>query len=203
MRKYGKKYFSVLSCLALISLIYANFPGSEVKCDEGKSEKAAIHKVFQHLKDKRVKLGDDDLQVVAGTIWRQSRSYNVDYHLVLALIEVESGYRHDVTSPDGSRGFMQLKPDTAREIAHEAEISYKGSSELFDPKKNIEIGVCFLSKLLGEFKSIRRALYAYNVGLYRAKRMIIQLPINRDPNTRFTQRVMQAFQRNISILPAS
>jgi soluble lytic murein transglycosylase len=202
MRKYRKKYFSILSCLALISVIYANLPGSDVMCDEGESEKAAIHKVYQHLKDKRVELGDDDLQVIANTILRESQSYNVDYRLVLALIEVESGYRHDVISPDGSRGFMQLKPATAREIASNAEMSYKGSSDLFDPRKNIQIGVCFLSKLIEEFKSIRKALYAYNVGFYRAKRTIAKSRIKRDPDTRFIQRVMRTFQQNISTMPA-
>jgi len=202
MRKYRKQFFSVLSCLVIISLIYAIFPGSEAMCEEGKSDEAAIHQVVQHLKDKQVELGDDDLRVVANTIWRESQSCNVDYRLVLALIEVESNYRHDVISPDGSRGFMQLKPSTAREIAQEADMSYNGSYDLFDPRKNIQIGVYFLSKLIDDFKSIRKALYAYNVGPNRAKRRIAKLSIKKDPHSRFTKRVMQAFQNNVSVLPA-
>jgi len=171
-------------------------------CEERKSDESAVHVVVRHLKDKKVEMGDEDLRVVANTIWRESQSCNVDYRLVLALIEVESNYRHDVISPDGSRGFMQLKPSTAREIAQEADMSYNGSYDLFDPRKNIQIGVYFLSKLIDDFKSIRKALYAYNVGPNRAKRRIAKLSIKKDPHSRFTKRVMQAFQNNVSVLPA-
>jgi len=202
MRKYRKYFFSVLSCLVIISLIYSIFPGSEAMCEEIKSDESAIHQVVQHLKDKQVKLGHDDLRVVAKTIWKESQYHNVDYRLVLALIEVESNYRHDVISPDGSKGLMQLKPSTARAIAQEAGMSYKGSSDLFNPKKNIQIGVYFLSKLIDDFKSIRKALYAYNVGPNRAKKKIAQLQSNKDPHSRFTRRVMLAFQNNMSTFPA-
>jgi len=202
MRKYRKQLFSVLSCLVIISLIYSNLPCSEAMCEEGKSDGSAVHVVVRHLKDKKVEMGDEDLRVVANTIWRESQSCNVDYRLVLALIEVESNYRHDVVSPDGSRGFMQLKPSTAREVAQQADMSYNGSSDLFDPRKNIQIGVYFLSKLINDFKSIRKALYAYNVGPNRAKRRIAKLSIKKDPHSRFTERVMHAFQNNVAVLAA-
>jgi len=203
MRKYRKRYFSVLSCLFVILLFCPGFFGSEAICEDGRADRAVIHKVAQHLKDKRAELGGGNLQVVANTIWRESQDRNVDYRLVLALIEVESNYRHDVISPDGSKGLMQLKPSTARAIAQEADISYNGSSDLFDPRKNIQIGVYFLSKLLNEFKSMRKALYAYNVGPYRAKKRIARLPINnKEPHSHFTRRVMLAFQNNMSTFPA-
>jgi len=201
MRKYRKRYFSVLSCLFVILLFCPGFFGSEAICEDGRADRAVIHKVAQHLKDKRAELGGGNLQVVANTIWRESQDRNVDYRLVLALMEVESGYRSHVISPDGSRGIMQLKPATARAIAREADLSYKGRVDLFDPRTNIRIGVYFLSQLLDEFKTVRKALYAYNVGPNRAKRSIAKLPIHRDPNSQFTQRVMQAFHKNLLTLP--
>jgi len=202
MRKYRKRYFSVLSCLFVILLFCPGFFGSEAICEDGRADRAVIHKVAQHLKDKRAELGGGNLQVVANTIWRESQDRNVDYRLVLALMEVESGYRSHVISPDGSRGIMQLKPATARAIAREADLSYKGRVDLFDPRTNIRIGVYFLSQLLDEFKTVRKALYAYNVGPNRAKRSIAKLPMHKDPNSQFTRRVMQAFQDNLSTLPA-
>jgi len=202
MRKYRKRYFSVLSCLFIILLLCSVFFGSEAICAERRAERAVIHKVAQHLKDKRAKLGGENLQVVADAIWRESQYRNVDYRLVLALIEVESGYRHNVISPDGSRGIMQLKPATAQEIARKVDLSYKGHLDLFDPRVNIQIGVYFLSKLIDEFKTVRKALYAYNVGPNRAKRSIAKLPMHKDPNSQFTRRVMQAFQNNLTTLPA-
>jgi len=201
MRKYRKLIFSVLSYL-VISLVCFYFPGSEAKCEEGKTEQAVIHKVAQHLREKQAELGGKDLHSVANAIWSESQYHDVDYRLVLAVIEVESSYRHDVISPDGSRGFMQLKPATARELAQEADLSFDGPLDLFDPRINIKIGVYFLSKLIDEFKTVRKALYAYNVGPYRAKRSIAKLPDDTDPHTDFTKRVMRTFQKNLSTLPA-
>jgi len=203
MRKYRKQLFSVLSCLVIISLIYSNFPGSEAKCEEIKSDESAIQQVVQHLQDKRVTLGDEDLQVVAETICSESQYNNVDYRLVLAVIEVESNYKHDAISRHGARGLMQLKPSTAQEVAQKTDMSYSGSSDLFEPVKNIQIGVHFLSKLIDDFKSIQKALYAYNFGPNRAKRKIAKLPINdKEPHSQYTKRVMLAFQNNMSTLPA-
>ncbi|OPY84098.1 MAG: Soluble lytic murein transglycosylase precursor [Syntrophus sp. PtaU1.Bin208] len=202
MREYRKRYFSVLSCLVVIFLVCSNVPGSQAKTESGKAEEAVISKVVQHLKDKKADLGDKDLRTVADTIWRASLDRNVDYRLVLAVIEVESNYRHDAVSPDGSRGIMQLKPSTARVIAKKTDLSGNGSLNLFDPRVNIKIGVYFLSQLMAEFKTVRKALYAYNVGPHRAKRSIARLPMHKDPQSTFTRRVMLAFQNNLSTLPA-
>jgi len=203
MRKYRKQFFSILSCIAIISLMCSSFPSSEVKCEEGKSEESAIRQVVQHLQDKRVTLGDEDLQVAAETICNEAQYNNVDYRLVLAVIEVESNYRHDAISRRGARGLMQLKPSTAQEVAQKTDMSYSGSSDLFEPVKNIQIGVHFLSKLIDDFKSIQKALYAYNFGPNRAKRKIAKLPINdKEPHSQYTKRVMLAFQNNMSTLPA-
>jgi len=203
MKKYRKHCFSVLSCLIIIFLGYPDLSGSEAMAGESKASEAVVCKVEQHLKDKKAKLGGRNLRAVAQTVCRESQVRKVDYRLVLAVMEVESNYRHDVISPDGSKGLMQLKPSTARAIAQEADISYNGSSDLFDPRKNIQIGVYFLSKLLNEFKSMRKALYAYNVGPYRAKKRIARLPINnKEPHSHFTRRVMLAFQNNMSTFPA-
>jgi soluble lytic murein transglycosylase len=203
MRKYRKRSLSVISCLVFIALIYSNFPGAETKCEDVKPEEFTIQQVFQHLKDKQVALGDKDLRVVANTIWRESKHYNLDYRLVLALIEVESNYKHKAISPDGSMGLMQLKPSTARVIAQEVDMPYNGSSDLFDPRKNIRIGVYYLSKLIDDFKSIQKALYAYNVGPTRAKQRMAKLRTNKkETHSQFTRRVMIAFQNNRSALPA-
>jgi len=202
MRNYKKRFLNILSCLVVISLVCSALPEPEALGDEGKAEESAVQHVVQYLKGKQVRLGHNDLQAVAKTIWKESQARNVDYRLVLAVIEVESGYRHYVTSPDGSHGMMQLKPATAREIAQKTDMKYKGTSDLFDPRINIKIGVYFLSKLIGDFKSIRKALYAYNIGPNRARKNMSTLPEGRDPHTTFTKRVMTAFQNNLYILPA-
>jgi soluble lytic murein transglycosylase len=51
---------------------------------------------------------------------------NVELSSCLALIEVESSYRHDAISPDGSRGLMQLKPRGSGDRQGN-DMSYNGS----------------------------------------------------------------------------
>lgn len=202
MRTCKKQFFNILSWFVVLSLLYSVFPVPGAKAEQGDEGQSVVLQIVQHLKNKRVDLGDEDLRGVADTICRESRYYNVDYRLVLALIEVESNFRPDVISRDGARGLMQLKPETARVIAREADLSYSGSSDLVDPRKNIQIGVYLLSKLIDDFKSIRKALYAYNVGPKLAKRKIARLNGKKDLHNRFTRRVMLAFQNNASTFPA-
>ena len=90
----------------------------------------------------------------ASIIEQASERHGVDSRLVHALIEVESGYRPDVTSPKGAAGLMQLMPATVRHYA---------VGDPFDPEANVNAGTHYLRRLLDEF-GLRGALAAYNAG---------------------------------------
>ena len=82
--------------------------------------------------------------------------YNLDVHLVEAIIMVESNYNRYAVSSKGCQGLMQLHPDTARRF---------GVSDSFDPEDNIRGGVKYLNFLMGYFEgNLEHVLAAYNAG---------------------------------------
>jgi len=87
---------------------------------------------------------------------RASQQFNVDPHLIRAIIKAESSFEAHAISKSGAQGLMQLMPATAKDMeVHDP----------FDPDENILGGTKYLSMLLKRFKNdIRLAVAAYNVG---------------------------------------
>jgi soluble lytic murein transglycosylase len=135
---------------------------------------------------------------MAGTVYEESRLYDLDYRLVLAIIKVESNFRFGVTSRDGSKGLMQIKPSLAKFISGSVGIEYKNSRDLHQPDNNIKLGTYHISKLMEDFKNVHAALHAYNVGARKAQKRLAK---EDEPNTPFTRRVLKEYQKNTSLLP--
>ncbi len=84
-----------------------------------------------------------------------SKNYGLPPTLIKAVIHVESAFVKDAVSNKGAQGLMQLMPETADDI---------GVNNPFDPKANIFGGTKLLKKHLLEFRSLKKALIAYNAG---------------------------------------
>lgn len=85
------------------------------------------------------------------TVWDACQEHNVEYALVLGLIEVESTFRTDAVSCVGCYGLMQLNPQY-----FPADLT---------PAENIQYGVAFLAEKLDQYAgNIGAALTAYNAG---------------------------------------
>ena len=81
---------------------------------------------------------------------------NLDPALVMAVIQVESGFRPDAVSSAGAVGLMQVMPSTAEEL---------GLPDVADPAVNLEAGCRYLASLLEMFGGdVELALAAYNAG---------------------------------------
>ena len=90
-------------------------------------------------------------------ILQAANRYQVDPAIVKAIIMAESSYNPKAVSKKGAKGLMQLMPKTAREM---------GVEDIFNPEHNINGGVRYYKKLLGQFKGdIKLALAAYNAGM--------------------------------------
>ena len=91
-----------------------------------------------------------------------SRSYGLDPFLILAIVKVESGFRPSVRSCAGAIGLMQVMPIVIRAVGR--EVSVHRREDLYDPYKNLHLGIHYLTFLLEKYGNMERALVAYNVG---------------------------------------
>ena len=160
-------------------------------------EERAIELIATHLAEKNALIPDEELREVARTMYDASRRYQVDYRLVLAVMETESNFRHDVVSDAGAIGIMQVMPVVAREFSGDVGIPYK-RDVLHCPHANVRFGVYYLSWLSRHYDNEYAVLYAYNVGFTRARQ---NMQRNSEPKTWFTRKVMEEYERNRTRLP--
>ncbi len=85
-----------------------------------------------------------------------SNRRNIPSSLVRSVINAESGFDPDATSPKGAMGLMQLMPSTVMDL---------GVENPFDPEQNINGGTALLKNLLDTYQGdYSKALAAYNAG---------------------------------------
>lgn len=101
-----------------------------------------------------------------GIISDKSVKYEVDPHLIAAVIRVESNFQTGRESPKGAVGLMQLMPTTAEWIVERNKLKMISLDELkHDPELNIELGTWYLRHLLGQFEDdVIISIAAYNAG---------------------------------------
>lgn len=75
---------------------------------------------------------------------------------------------------------MQLMEKTAKEVANNEIIEYETGTTLYDPEKNIQLGVIYYSDLLKQFKNQNIALAAYNAGSGNVSKWIKEGTIKED-----------------------
>ncbi|CAN5205514.1 lytic transglycosylase Slt [soil metagenome] len=86
----------------------------------------------------------------------------------------ESLFMPDVGSSAGALGLMQLLPSTGRETARRAQVDYRGSASLLDPRINIALGTWYLGDMHDRFDGNKvLATAAYNAG---SSRVLAWLP---------------------------
>ena len=105
----------------------------------------------------------DAVQVYTYALCTQN---DIDYPMVLAMIEVESGYKYDAVSKSGAVGYMQVVPSL-----HSERLGNPLSDEAFmNPYLNIDAGIDYLVELFERFGSKEEVLTAYHYGVTGAYR---------------------------------
>jgi soluble lytic murein transglycosylase-like protein len=106
-----------------------------------------------------------ELDALVRVVDRTARRLEADPLMVLAVIQVESRFDPFATSPRGARGLMQIRPETAREIAPRLGIEWTSDDLLYDPEVNVLIGAWYLEHLLDRFDgNLDAAFAAYEAG---------------------------------------
>ena len=102
------------------------------------------------------------------TIRRYADKYGFDWRLVVAIMEVESGFSVAAESEKGASGLMQIMPATSQEVGQKLEIE-----DMSHPMNNIHGGIYYLARLYRLFEGanqddrVRLTLAAYNAGVGR------------------------------------
>jgi soluble lytic murein transglycosylase len=97
----------------------------------------------------------------------------VEPALVYAIIRQESAFNPQAISNKNARGLMQIRPDTAKDLARELKIEYSEAKLTSDVSYNINLGTKCLKNLIDQFNgSYILALCAYNAGPGKAHEWI-------------------------------
>jgi soluble lytic murein transglycosylase len=199
-KKQAYRYLSALASVGLLCTILLICPALPAFAEEEEvsPRETVIQQIVHFIKGKNVRLRDETLTRMANTVYEESQLYELDYRLVLAVIKIESNFRHDAVSNRGARGLMQVKPSLAKFIAKDAGVAYSGHSWLSEPENNIKLGVYHLSQLMEDFKDMAIALHAYNAGQARVKGKLFK---EKEPKNKFAKHVLNEYHKNIEVLP--
>jgi len=114
---------------------------------------------------------------LANVIYKDSKKYNIDPLLIIAVIQTESNFHIRIMSSKGAVGLMQIMVPTGREIARELRLKRYLKKDLFDPIKNVRMGIYYLGKLKKLFRNdLVLFLTAYNNGPSQLKRTLKRVP---------------------------
>lgn len=129
--------------------------------------------------------------LLARVIIEESRRYDLDPALILAVIQTESSFRNWVRSDRDALGLMQILPATGEAVARKIDIKWEGEASLYLPVVNIRVGTYYLNHLFERFESMDLALAAYNRGPTAVTRIIGR---GRTPSTRYAEKVFSVYR---------
>jgi len=117
------------------------------------------------------KLSDRQKNILMEKLLAISADYKIDPVLILAVIRCESRGNPNARGTfmsggeSGALGLMQVRYESALEVAGSVGVKINSPEDLFVPEKNLMVGTAYLLRLIAKYKNLQHALIAYNVGL--------------------------------------
>ncbi len=134
-----------------------------------------INRIVNIVSSSNGQLDSETIYDIAKNIYEISLKYNFNPLLVSALIKVESNFIVDSISNSYAYGLCQVRRFIAKELAENIGIEWNGPEKtLFNPEKNIKIGMHYLAMLHDDFGDMRLALTAYNHGPFKIQELLSQ-----------------------------
>ncbi len=110
------------------------------------------------------------------------KGYNLDYSLMMAVIQVESDFDKDLISNTNDYGYMQIN-----KMNHAELTKILGVTDYLDPEQNMRAGCYIFRKLFEKYQQPNLVLMAYNMGETGAGRLWKQGVYSTD----YTEKVLQ------------
>lgn len=102
---------------------------------------------------------------IVETLISESKKHKIDPIFLVSIIKTESSFNPNARGTSGEIGLMQLLPATAKDIAFQISLPWKGHKTLENPINNIKIGAAYISQLRDLFeRKPLRYISAYNSG---------------------------------------
>ena len=164
------------------------YPYSIMSADWGASVYAEGY-TYYHIPRSYTMGGGMFPEVAQIYLWSICKEADVDYYMVLALIERESGYKYYATGDNGnSIGLMQIQ-----EKWHKKRMEALGEDSLFNPYSNMRVGVNYLKEIQDKYLNSSGAhcvLMVYNMGYAGASKLWAEGVYS----TAYTQQILQRAQ---------
>lgn len=155
------------------------------------------NRVWRVLEQRAHRLSRNERLVVTNLVTKYGAMNGHDPYLLLAMIEVESGFRGDAVSHKGARGLMQIRPFVARAMAAELKLNPdEAVKRLKELRVNVRLGAYYLAKMRKRYGDLTLALEAYNRGPTRLDSFIRS---GAALKKRYSRRVLESRNRILSI----
>jgi soluble lytic murein transglycosylase len=149
--------------------------GAIIKLVEEIGGSDMTHKVYRYTNRKNVFFIDKQYKII-----EKIKNYP-NAALIHSLIKQESGFSPGALSSVGAVGFMQVMPDTAKQVAKKLKIRYSSRKLATDIDYNIKIGSYYVNSLLDKFDDSKiLAIASYNAGPSSSRRWIKEFYDPRD-----------------------
>lgn len=114
------------------------------------------------IKERNHKVEPELRRLIAKAVVNKSIQYDFDRLLLVCIIDAESNWNVYDISEANAKGLMQVIPEHHREAMNKLNID---DETLFYIENNLNIGVPFMSYLLGKYEgNVNKALSGYNSG---------------------------------------
>lgn len=94
------------------------------------------------------------------------KGYDLDYTLMMAVVQVESDFDKELVSSTNDYGYMQIN-----KMNHAELTKVLGVTDYLDPEQNMRAGCYIFRKLFEKYQQPNLVLMAYNMGETGAKRL--------------------------------
>ncbi|OQX92657.1 MAG: hypothetical protein B6D58_01910 [candidate division Zixibacteria bacterium 4484_95] len=121
-------------------------------------------KILDIIEDYQIGFNQNEIRELAEVIYTEGKRFSIDPLLIISLIMTESSFKKGQRSYRGAEGLMQIKPSTAKDVAKKWGFEWHKGIDLWNPSLNVRVGSAYLFELILKFKSIRKAIIAYNLG---------------------------------------